>query len=151
MSDFWLDPSSTSILHVYEQWRLWGDRTDVQASLKSLLVAYVISTKISWTGSILSVSVNSCYHTVWNELEHVKTNKITCEDYGLHICTVWSESSHSTVWVPKDQKLLQSEWGGGMIWATSWENLFLSYANNKDADQPLRIHTVWSACLLFTA
>ena len=24
----------------------------------------------------------------------------------------------------------------GIIWATSWENLFLSYANNKDADQP---------------
>ena len=23
-----------------------------------------------------------------------------------------------------------------IIWATSWENLFMSYANNKDADQP---------------
>ena len=23
-----------------------------------------------------------------------------------------------------------------MIWASSWENLFMSYANNKDADQP---------------
>ena len=23
------------------------------------------------------------------------------------------------------------------IWATSWENLFMPYENNKDADQPL--------------
>ena len=36
--DFWLDPSSTYICHVFEQQRLW-------------LVAYIISTIISWTGS----------------------------------------------------------------------------------------------------
>ena len=23
-------------------------------------------------------------------------------------------------------------------WATSWENLFMPYANNKDADKPVR-------------
>ena len=33
MSDFWSDPSSTSILHVCEQRRLWRDCTDTQARL----------------------------------------------------------------------------------------------------------------------
>ena len=33
-------------------------------------------------------------------------------------------------------------------WATSWENLFLPYANNKGADQP-GIRAVWSVPLLF--
>ena len=32
------------------------------------------------------------------------------------------------------------------VWATSWENLFMPYANNNGADQP-----AWSAPLLFTA
>ena len=30
------------------------------------------------------------------------------------------------------------------IWATSWENLFMSYANNKDADQPAHPHNLTS-------
>ena len=33
VSDFWLNPSSTSILHMCEQRRLWRDCTDVQAGL----------------------------------------------------------------------------------------------------------------------
>ena len=33
MSDFWMDPSSTSILHVCEQRRLWRDCADAQARL----------------------------------------------------------------------------------------------------------------------
>ena len=37
------------------------------------------------------------------------------------------------------------------IWATSWENQFMPYANNKDADQPARICAVWSVPLLFAA
>ena len=40
------DPSSTSILHVCEQRRLWLD------SAESSLVVYVISTIISWAGSV---------------------------------------------------------------------------------------------------
>ena len=35
-----------------------------------------------------------------------------------------------------------------MIWAMSWENLFMPYANNK-AQISLRIRAVWSAPLLF--
>ena len=33
----------------------------------------------------------------------------------------------------------------GIKWATSWENLFMPYVKNKDSDQTVRIHTVWSA------
>ena len=32
-----------------------------------------------------------------------------------------------------------------MIWASSWENLFLPYANNKDADQPAHPRSLLSA------
>ena len=32
-----------------------------------------------------------------------------------------------------------------IIWATSWENLFLPYANNKGADQPVHVHSLISA------
>ena len=30
-------------------------------------------------------------------------------------------------------------------WATSWENQFLPYANNKGADQPAHLHCLISA------
>ena len=30
------------------------------------------------------------------------------------------------------------------IWATSWENLFMPYANNKGADQPAHLHSLIS-------
>ena len=48
MSEFWSDSSSTSILHVCEQRRLWRE---CAGSPEPWLVAYVISTIISWTGS----------------------------------------------------------------------------------------------------
>ena len=42
-----------------------------------------------------------------------------------------------------------------MKWATSWQNLFMPYANHKGTDQSEHsrslIHTVWSAPLLFAA
>ena len=37
-----------------------------------------------------------------------------------------------------------------IMWATSWENLFMPYANNKGKYQPV-LCTVWSAPYLFTA
>ena len=36
-------------------------------------------------------------------------------------------------------------WEQFVIWATSWENLFLPYANNKSADQPAHPHSLISA------
>ena len=50
MSDFWSNPSSASILHVYEQRRLWRD---CAGSPEPLLAACVISTIISWAGSFV--------------------------------------------------------------------------------------------------
>ena len=41
-----------------------------------------------------------------------------------------------------------------LVWARSWENLFLPYANNKGADQPVHLHSLISAftvcCLVIT-
>ena len=34
------------------------------------------------------------------------------------------------------------------IWATSWENLFMPYANNKDADQPAQPRSLISAFVI---
>ena len=51
MSDFWLNHWSIAILHVCKQWRLWPDCTD-----EPLLVVYVISTIISWAGSLMFCS-----------------------------------------------------------------------------------------------
>ena len=31
------------------------------------------------------------------------------------------------------------------IWVTSWENLFMPYANNRDADQPAQMRRLMSA------
>ena len=53
MSDFWSDPSSTSILHVRTAKAL--------ASLRGSLVAYVISTIISWAGSFRNQSFFQLY------------------------------------------------------------------------------------------
>ena len=50
MFDFWLDPPSTSILHVCEQQRLARLRRCAGSS-DPWLVACVISTIISWAGS----------------------------------------------------------------------------------------------------
>ena len=33
---------------------------------------------------------------------------------------------------------------GYLIWAMSWENLFMPYANNKGADQPAHLHSLIS-------
>ena len=51
MSDLWSDPSSTSILNVCEQRRLWRDCADAP------LVAYVISTIISFGLKKISQSI----------------------------------------------------------------------------------------------
>ena len=34
------------------------------------------------------------------------------------------------------------------IWNTSWENLFMPYANNKGVDQPAHPHSLISACIV---
>ena len=56
MSDFWSDPSSTSILQVFDQRRLWRDFADAKA--EPSLVAYVISTITSRAGSTMFLFVH---------------------------------------------------------------------------------------------
>ena len=34
------------------------------------------------------------------------------------------------------------------IYTSSWENLFMSYANNKGADQPAHPHSFFTACIV---
>ena len=47
-------------------------------------------------------------------------------------------------------KALKKRLNTADIWATSQENLFMPYVNNKDADQPA-YPRVWSAPLLFAS
>ena len=83
MSGFWSDPSSTSILHVCEQRRLWWDCADAQARL-SPLVAYVISTIISWVGSNVYCFLFRIFNTnnLWVSLEAIKR---VVEEKTLHM------------------------------------------------------------------
>ena len=71
---------------------------------------------------------------------------------SLGIRPVWSESSLCAQWVANDPSFLHADSEDSdqtgrwlnydlyscnyMIWATSWENLFMLYANKKGADQP---------------
>ena len=45
----------------------------------------------------------------------------------------------------KSRKLLYMTFISVTIWATSWENLFMPYANNKGADQPAHPRSLISA------
>ena len=65
LSDFWSDPSSTSIPHECEQPRLWQDCAGWP---ETSLVAYVVSTIITWAGLLSSLIYMiwrfwSCLHT----------------------------------------------------------------------------------------
>ena len=67
MSDFWSDCSSTSILHVSERRMLWRACASALVRLRGCagspvpsLVAYVISTIISWAGSNNSIFKVPC-------------------------------------------------------------------------------------------
>ena len=47
--------------------------------------------------------------------------------------------------------VLREEWGRAKDmakWATSWENLFMPYANNKGIDQPARPRSLLSAFIV---
>ena len=63
MSDFWSDPSSTSILHVYS-----GGLRGCAGSLAPSLVAYVISAIISIAGS--NVVLNQSSVLLLNRIVH---------------------------------------------------------------------------------
>ena len=79
-SDFWSDPSSTSILYVYEQRRLWIRAILLEPSL----FVYAISTINSWAGSsifgpilkscdIISMWTATMYYVYFCEIESCDT------------------------------------------------------------------------------
>ena len=60
----------------------------------------------------------------------------------------WSATSRirlSHMW-PHKAWIYSEDWQ--IIWAMSWENLFMPYANNKGADQPAHPHSLISACVI---
>ena len=85
MSDFWLDPSSTSIVHVCKQRKLWRDCTDVQPSL----VAYVIRTIISCLAQIMFKLTCNCPRKSMQEKE-----SITVDSCELKILSLWITFRH---------------------------------------------------------
>ena len=53
-------------------------------------------------------------------------------------------ASEGTVW-SGSALLIQTCVSEYLVWATSWENLFIPYANNKGADQPVHLCSLISA------
>ena len=113
MSDFWSDPPSTSILHVCEH-EGSGETVRLRgcaASPEPSLVAYVISTIISWACSILvSILITGAIHlsrlmakpTKW----HVRPAKT---QISLGIRPVWSESPLCAQWVGQHSGFLHAD------------------------------------------
>ena len=63
---------------------------------------------------------------------------------GIEPPTSRSGVWHSTTEPPRSPRVFHN-----LIWATTWQNLFYAYANNKCVDQPARIslhnQAIWSA------
>ena len=59
---------------------------------------------------------------------------------------VWSQTAKGAVWSGSALfAILFASFGCIAIWVTSWENLFMPYANNKGADQPAHLRSLISA------
>ena len=110
------------------------------------------------------------------QIKTLKKKKKAKIQTSLHICLVWSQSLLGALWVAKHPKLFhadstdfdQTAWMGRLIWvcltpisyccfassklkniwATSWENVFMPYANNKGTDQPAHSRNLISAFLV---
>ena len=106
---FWSDPSSTSILHMCEQQRLWRD---CAGSPETSLVAYVISTIISWAGSIIGSQQLMVLQCCFSFESHDKTNIMTCAQRRLRSAWATAQSDQSslgTIWVAKDPMFLNAD------------------------------------------
>ena len=71
--------------------------------------------------------------STWRKLGSLATHWLQSEDTdqtGRMPRLIWVFAGRTSI-------LLVLSWGGSNIkWATSWQNLFTPYANNKDAHQP---------------
>ena len=111
-SDFWSDPSSSSILYVCEQRRLWRDETArmhslawMPASPEPSLFDYVISTIISCAGSVYpsnahgllfskarDMAIKSFFLVAYIANDHAKL--YTCTTYMPYL-TLWDKFSQN--------------------------------------------------------
>ena len=111
--------------HASSVWRLWRDCADAQAHLS--LFWSPISTITSCAGSLVhwNYEYPNCQNNLWFVMRKLKS---------LCIILPWLAGVF--------MKLVSFGFGANkvklsiIIWATSWENLFMTYANNKGADQP---------------
>ena len=58
------------------------------------------------------------------------------------VVLIFSSKIYGKVWELFENYSLESK---NVIWATSWENLFVAYANNKGADQAAHPRSLISA------
>ena len=88
MSDFWSDLSSTSILYVCKQPRLWWDCRCAGSPAPSL-VAYVLSTIISWAGSFTyQISIQSYTYSL--QVQSCKFTSLSTTNPSPHPTPPWT-------------------------------------------------------------
>ena len=124
------------------QWRLWSDWADAQVDLS-----------LCWAHSHFVGFVTRRLIYQWSKVSNTRPVVMWLKFILMQIEFIMMDFMH-----PHDSTLIMwlKLWDRLdavtilRIWATSWENLFIPYANNKGGDQ-LRICTVWSAPLLFAA
>ena len=104
-------------------------------------VAYVISTIISWAGSLNVLIQRTTYHLnvipatdIYNFFITIKVKPLRIPNFPCYFCGLIHETTES---LAPEAKVITTELVSYYIWATSWENLFMPYANNKGADQPV--------------
>ena len=103
------------------------------------LLAYAISTKFAWRGpNVKALSKNSYAR---NKIHYgclAPSKYFATQDYFLaSYCKPCNPASDATRFPWEEIFNLNLEtFKHSSIWAMSWENFILPYANNKDADQP---------------
>ena len=129
MSVFRSDSSSTSILHVCEQRRLWRD---CAGSPEPSLVAYVISTRISWAGSNVEQLVRLNFTGIWARAQQCsKMNLEPSNDSEQPGHPQSDQFLHCTLWVAKYPNLLQVDREDWSDWADAKADLRLHWAHRS--------------------
>ena len=95
-----------------------------------------------WTRSLSDDSVRSCFYRIRG------TYRWCVSDQWIGVLHLWyapisfsSPIQNSIKYISRVRKSIIYD----MIWATSWENLFLPYENNKGADQSVQSRILISA------
>ena len=114
---------------------------------------------MNWISSRYKLAVKTSQH--WylcnNEWEHYQFSplyndiSVLCK-LNNTVVTIWWVANikyTSTGSLKLFEIILYQIWQlGTLIWATPWENLFMTYANDKGADQPAHLRSLISAFLI---